>query len=247
MDKRLIKKLVKKDNPTILEIGTHKGSDSLGFLQSFPQIRLYCFEPDPRAIAKHKNLIQDPRCQLFEVAISDRDGTATFYQSDGRNQKGHTFDASSSLKVPKEHLEIYPDCKFEEKITVKTTKLDTWLAEHPLPEIDFIWADVQGAEKELILGGMQTLSKTKYFFTEFNNREIYEGQINLPGIKQLLPDFKVICLFDNNVLLKNLKFIKNGIVEIVSERALTNTFIYQNNRSSFHFPLNTGLRKFLPK
>ena len=66
-----------------------------------------------------------------------------------------------------------------------------------------IWADVQGAEENLIKGGLKTLSHTKYFYTEYEDDELYEGQITLDQIKNLLPNFKAIGYFGNNVLFKN--------------------------------------------
>lgn len=55
MDKKLIKQLLKKDNPIILEIGAHKGTDTLEFLKEFPRIKIYSFEPDPRVIPQHSS------------------------------------------------------------------------------------------------------------------------------------------------------------------------------------------------
>jgi hypothetical protein len=66
-----------------------------------------------------------------------------------------------------------------------------------------IWADVQGAEENLIKGGLKTLSHTKYFYTDYEDDELYEGQITLDQIKNLLPNFKAIGYFGNNVLFKN--------------------------------------------
>ena len=76
---------------------------------------------------------------------------------------------------------------------IKTKKLDTWVKENEIPLIDFIWADVQGAERELIEGGKETLNKkTRYFYTEFSNEELYEDQPTLDEICRLLPNFKII-------------------------------------------------------
>jgi hypothetical protein len=86
---------------------------------------------------------------------------------------------------------------------VPTRSLDSWFAEQDIDQIDLIWADVQGAEENLIKGALKTLSHTKYFYTEYEDGEFYEGQITLQQIKTLLPKFKVIGLFYNNVLFKN--------------------------------------------
>ncbi|MBE9192463.1 FkbM family methyltransferase [Gloeocapsopsis crepidinum LEGE 06123] len=210
MNKQKIKKLLQKDNPVVLEVGSAGGGDSLEFLKEFSQVQLYCFEPDPRAIALHKSRVQDSRCQLYEIAMSDTNGQAEFYQSSGQHPKYtsiHDWSASSSLKAPKEHLKLYPWCTFDTNIKVPTCRLDTWAEEHQIGEVDFIWADVQGAEEELIKGGLKTLSRTRYFYTEYYNKEIYQGQPNIERIKFLIPAFKDIEYYKGNVLFKNLELV----------------------------------------
>jgi FkbM family methyltransferase len=206
MKKQTVRKLLQKNNPVVLEIGTSTGEDSLGFLREFSDIQLYCFEPDPRCLEVHKSQVKDPRCKLYEIAISDVDGEAEFYQSSGSYEGFNEYSEwlqSSSLKTPKNHLEVHPWCKFENKVIVPTRKLDSWFEENPIDEIDLIWADVQGAEENLIRGAFKTLSHTKYFYTEYEDDELYEGQITLEQIKALLPHFKAIGYFGNNVLFKN--------------------------------------------
>jgi 2-O-methyltransferase len=203
MKKSTISKLLQKNNPIILEIGTSTGEDTLGFLKEFLNIQLYCFEPDPRCVEIHKSKVNDPRCNLDQIAISELDGEATFYQSSGSYEGSSDWLQSSSLKAPKNHLKVHPWCKFENQVTVPTRKLDSWFAENPLEVIDFIWADVQGAEKNLIRGATNTLAHTKYFYTEYEDDELYEGQVTLEEIKALLPNFKAIGYFGNNVLFKN--------------------------------------------
>jgi len=69
--------------------------------------------------------------------------------------------------------------------------------------IDFIWADVQGAEVDLIRGAETTLARTRFFYTEHSNQELYEGQINLRAMLKLLPNFKLARKYPNDALLKN--------------------------------------------
>lgn len=223
MNTRTIKKMLQKDNPVVLEIGASCGGDTLKFLKEFPNIQLYCFEPDPRCIEIHRKRIKDERCKLYEIAISDLDGQVEFYQSGGQKPNinlSHDWLASSSIKKPKEHLNKCSWCTFENKIAVQTCRLDTWAKENEIEEIDFIWADVQGAEENLIKGGFKTLSHTKYFYTEFDNDEMYEGQLNLNQIKALLPSFKDIEYYQNNVLFKNTELPKSMFES--TEKILTN-------------------------
>lgn len=240
MEKKIVKQLIKKHNPVVLEVGTHYGNDSKEFLNEFPGIQIYCFEPNPICIEKHKSKINDERCKLFEVAISDENGTFKFYQSKGQDPRGKIYDGSSSLKKPKEHLQAYPFCSFEE-ITVPAVRLDTWLEKTDISEIDFIWADVQGAEEKLINGGKKALSMTRYFYTEFYDNEMYEGQHDLKSLQKLLPSFKIVCLYGKNVLFKNIE-IDDSVTNLIRERIWLNSYIFSQKRDHFRLPFKTGLR-----
>ncbi|WP_448379798.1 FkbM family methyltransferase [Gloeomargarita sp.] len=116
---------------------------------------------------------------------------------------------SGSIRKPKKHREVFPWCTFEQTIQVPTQKLDTWWQTAGFPQIDFIWADVQGAEVDLIQGGKKALAHTRYLYTEYANVELYEGQIPLREILRLLPDFQLVYRFSGDVLLKN-KRLKNA-------------------------------------
>jgi hypothetical protein len=76
-------------------------------------------------------------------------------------------------------------------------------AEQAVDSIDFIWADVQGAEVDLINGGRATLSNTRYFYTEYSNRELYAGHIDLKTLLKSLPEFEVVHRYETDMLLRN--------------------------------------------
>ena len=205
--------LIGKDNPVILDVGSNDGGHTLEFLRLFKEPKIYSFEPDPRALERFKSKVTDTRVKLLEVAISDTDGTTKFYMSNGLPSpdwaellpKG--WDASGSIRMPKRHLDEAPWCRFDESIIVETKRLDTWFREEGIGMIDFIWADVQGAEIDLIRGGRCALNHARYFYTEYSDDELYQGQIGLKELLKLLPDFALIQRFSHDVLLKN-RFIR---------------------------------------
>jgi hypothetical protein len=86
---------------------------------------------------------------------------------------------------------------------VPISTLDLWAENNNISNVDFIWADVQGAEEDMIKGATKTLSKTKFLYTEYSNQEQYEGQINLSKICDLLSDFKLIKRFEGDALFMN--------------------------------------------
>jgi len=212
MDKKEIKALLNNtNNPIILEVGANNGSDTCEFINEFKDLEIYCFEPDDRAYDIFVSHIKYDKCKIFKIALSDVDGETDFYisTSNQRNpgtprEVGNNWDKSGSIKKPTGHLTAHPWCKFDETKKIKTLTLDTWMLTQNIDHIDFIWADVQGAEGNLIKGGIQTLNnKTKYFYTEFSNVEMYEDDASLEKIMDLLPNFELIKVFDYDVLLRN--------------------------------------------
>ncbi len=217
----LFKKLLKKNNPVVIESGAHYGEDSMRFIKTFPSINLFCFEPDPRNIVVIKKYAKHERLHLYEYALSNRDGTTTFYQS-------HSEVTKKTLKKyhwidPKEYVESKLSrsgaSSFKKgidnvsTIQVETIKLDTWMLGQEIDFIDLWWLDVQGAEKEVLLGAVDTLSKIKYIWVEYGAK-MYDGAMTRKETRKLLKKrcFKVIEKYSSqNRNNGDLLFVNYGI------------------------------------
>ena len=195
-------------NPVIVEIGAYDGYHTKEFFKHFRPFRYFSFEPDSRALTSYIHQRDSKRWKnyrLYEAAISDQDGTADFHFSHD-SRRSSQYGGSSSLRRPKEHLDHFKWCTFPETRKVTTMRLDTWREQQAVAEfgpfmIDLIWADTQGAENMLIAGGSETLNGyTKLFYTEVEEYEMYEGQTNLAGLVQMLPQFRLIGTFESNAL-----------------------------------------------
>lgn len=117
------------------------------------------------------------------------------------------WDQSGWLRTPKGHIEKYPWCKFKRTISVEVRTLDTWASKHAPGKIDFIWADMQGAEGDLATDGAQTLSRTRFLYCEYSNEELYEGEPSLAKLLELMPTFDVVYRLPCDVLLRNTAFV----------------------------------------
>ena len=179
---------------TFLELGAHCGTDTV-WLSNIPGVTMHAFEPDPR---NHPPPL--PNVIVHRTAIAESDGRADFRLSE--RGWGREWTYSSSLKRPKHHLQRYP-VTFGDTITVETASLDSVCRDAGLTTLDFIWADVQGAEGDMVRGGLQALSRTRYLYTAYSDDESYEGQATLRDLLALLPGFRVIDLWPEEVLLEN--------------------------------------------
>ena len=197
-----MRRLVDRPDPVILEIGAHHGTETLRFLETFEHATVYAFEADPD-VAKiwHAN-VKDPRAELIEMAISSQKGALTFHRSRSTDDT-REGDASGSLKAPTEQMDRFPHIKFDQDITVPAISLDEWVAEAGLDRIDFIWADVQGAEDQLIAGGRQTLEAARHFYTEYGKYQLYQGHLSFDALVKLLPNHRVTKRWRHDVLLES--------------------------------------------
>lgn len=197
-----LRDIITRDDPTIIEIGANIGTDTLVMSDTFPNGKIYCFEPDPDVYLElSDNANTRNNIYAYRLAIAETTGKKQFYRS---NQK-----LSGSLHVPIKHLEVYPNVSFTESIEVNTMSLDDFVRIRYLDIIDFVWADVQGAEVDMITGGINTFTnKVRYLFTEFSKVELYKDAPNLNKILELLPSYEVVEVpwqweYDGNVLLRN--------------------------------------------
>ena len=184
------------------ELGAHKGADTQ-WMASLPGVTIHAFEPDPRNDISHlpDNVIKNKK------AISDLNGEVQFTLSEKYGNDTWTY--SSSIFKPKNHFIQYPSVKFGGTVNVESITLDTYCANNDVKYIDFIWSDIQGAEGNMVRGATEILKRTKYLYTEFSNREMYEGQLPLAKIMEMLPNWKILYLYedpgsDDNVLLERI-------------------------------------------
>ena len=201
-----IRELVGKDDPVIIEVGANCGQSTVELLRVMPGATLFAFEPDPRAIAKFRRAVSHPRVELFECAIGAEEGTVSFHQSSGAEHlEGYDagWDQSGSIRAPRSHLRVWPWVKFEKRITVPIRTLDAWSEQRGVPGADFIWADVQGAESDLVRGAVRFLRSVRYLYTEYSNDGWYEGQCTLAELAGMLPDFELVKRYPKDALFRN--------------------------------------------
>lgn len=199
--------LVNSIKPTIIEIGVHWAEDTARIMRFCNGMNKYIgFEPDPRNIEIIKKQKLKYPIELHESAIGNVSKEIDFYLSDGINSVSKTrMTGANSIKKPSETLlKRYTWINWLEPIKVKCVKLDDVIKWDTI--IDFLWADMQGAEFDMIQGGKNTLLSTRYMYLEYSEDEIYEGQKKLDDYMNLLNsygDFDIVSIYKTDVLIKN--------------------------------------------
>jgi len=187
------------DGAVIVELGAYHGEE-LEWIRKVGFARYLMVEADPRHaewIREHRNL---EGVEFCEFAIAAETGMVTMHLADNEvlRQK-----CSSSIRKPKEHLEHFPWCTFEQTVRVPSVTLDHLFSMYDLSRVDLMWADLQGAERDMIAGGREALSRTRFLLMEADSCEMYEGQATRGELIAMLPGWEIAGEFDYNVLLKN--------------------------------------------
>lgn len=182
----------------VLEVGANVGQDTR-WLAAIPGVTVHAFEPDPR------NRPPGPvpgSVRWNQCAVAAHVGDVLLHQSGG-GHTGQPWTESSSIRRPTGHIQKHPSITFGEPVTVPCTTLDRYTEEHGFDRISLVWADVQGAEALMISGGLVTLARTEWLYTEFSDVELYDGQPTLEAIRAMLPTFDLVEIVDGNALLRN--------------------------------------------
>lgn len=202
----------------VIELGAHNGHHtrlmSEAVAATGKPFQFFAFEPDQR---QHPALLQEAAAygvQVIPAAVGAVDNaSAEFNLSDGIQERegegrGQRFDGSSSLRqATAQNGVAFPEMTFL-PTRVPCMRLDTFCEQVGISKIDFIWADIQGAEVDLIEGGREALARTRYLYTEYCNGEMYAGEIGLDEIRRRLPDFDLIEDYGGDVLLENREFAR---------------------------------------
>ena len=178
------------DDSVIIEAGAASGTDTLWFSQNFPNGRIFAFEP--LNISYDKTVQRVATCdnvKVYNVALGPTESTEELYVSSNR--------VSSSLLKPTGHIQFHPRISFENKSTVKTINLDNFLRGQGVEEVDLMWLDMQGYEHTVLSHSLETLSKTRYLYTEVSLKEMYADSVLYNEFKSWLKErgFKVLHEF----------------------------------------------------
>lgn len=199
--------IVQGRDAVVIECGCNDGyhtklMHAIGVKQA-KSYRHIAIEPDPRMEPYAKKVVRLGRVDFIKAAACERSGRIKLWLSSGKTPKIH-YTGSSSINRPTGVTDIWKDMQFTSTADVAAVTLDEIFRSCGLDHVDLIWADVQGAEKRMIAGGLGVcLPNTRYLYTEYSNGGLYEDDATLGDIIALLPGWSVAHNFGGDALLEN--------------------------------------------
>jgi FkbM family methyltransferase len=172
------------ENLIFFDIGSCDGQDSVRYHRLFPQAQVFAFEPIPQNFQKITSLLIETnavdKVKVFQVAMSNNTGTATMHVAagapEGFSSPQEFTSQSSSLLAPAKHIDLFPWCKFDNQIEVKTETIHHFCLDQKITKIDFIHLDVQGAELMVLKGAGDMINKISAIWLEVENVALYKDQ-----------------------------------------------------------------------
>lgn len=217
----LCRKIPRDKIKTIIEIGARDLRDTFAIKLYYKPKIIYAFEANPVALlicAKTLKKYWMFRDGIFLIpkAVWNENKEIKFYSVQGTklkysNQEINPNIGSSSCfgqAIPNGNEEI-----IQEEVDVQAVRLDSFCAEHNIPEIDLLCMDIEGAEYNALIGLGNYINKVNYLITELTLKPSRIGQVCFDVVEQFLKSKGFILLDtlkDGNPQYCNFLFAKNG-------------------------------------
>ena len=219
----------------VCDIGSMDGSDALRFRRECPGATVIAFEANPRNFERMRD---DPALEAANIrreplAVSDTDGSADFFVVRMYSPEAHARRGMSSLYQRREVDQL------EEVVRVKTTRLDTYLAQHaPHATRSALWIDVEGKAFEVISGAGDALAKVQLLHVEVETTpliadvqrtysDVY-ALLESSGFREIATDYPVRGSQFNTLWMREpqpkavLRAVRRGLLRARLRRCVTN-------------------------
>ncbi len=165
---------------SVIDIGANVGQFAKMISRTFPDARVYCFEPLPHAFENLREWAgkNEEKINAYNVALGETKGEVKIlYHID------HS-PSSSLLETTEKSRTLYPFTNRQEAVSVKLTTLDKFVSTLPEPPAKelLIKVDVQGYEDRVIKGGRNTFKRAEACILEICLEQLYESQAGFNDI-----------------------------------------------------------------
>lgn len=190
---------------TIFELGSRDLIDTTKLLNFFQDCKVYAFECNPDCLIECNknlsNLEEDKKKRIFLIdkAVSLINGDVPFYPFD--LQKYNNMGSSSMLKIDfSRRNKDDPDYNRpnpQTEIKVNGVRLDTFIDENNIQNIDLLCIDLQGYELNAIKSLGEHLHKVKYIITECSIVSTYTNGASFKELNDYLSNYNFRYVLSN--------------------------------------------------
>jgi FkbM family methyltransferase len=133
-----------------VDVGFNEGEWARHVIARNPEASVHAFDPDP-GVASRAARLRDTRLRFYPVALSKRDGTASFVSFGDCNP-------SNSLNRP--HHNHGPNARGKTS-EVPTSTLDTWAKDNGIHSVDVLKIDAEGYDFDVLQGASELFAERR--------------------------------------------------------------------------------------
>jgi len=204
-----LEKLVNNKHPLIIDVGANIGQSVDEFKKFWPNSKIHCFEPQAKCLEKLESTASkydDVFVNNYAVGSEKKD--QIFYSHDislglsGFNKVNFSSKDSIDLsKISSKDRDSF-ESKYNHESVVKVDRLDNYLSNNSIDNVDLLKIDTQGYEPEVIEGLGDSINNIKVIVTELMFYDYYDRSLSFYDIEKILLP-KGFKLFDISHISKN--------------------------------------------
>lgn len=200
----------KKYNMIVFDVGANNGSSSVPLAKQNSDILVFGFEPTPEMIAVINSKIEGmENYVIIPKAVSDYNGISEF------NIAGNAdWGCSSLLNFSEKSKTNWPgrtDFNVTHKMNVDVIRLDSFIEENNIPQIDFLHIDTQGSDLNVLKGLGKYIANVMQGTMEAGTSDdiLYYGQNKLnESVKFLLANqFQITDVNSNDIFVNEVNIL----------------------------------------
>jgi len=167
----------------IFEIGANYCQDAAGLQYMFqlPDSSVWAFEAHPDIVAEARKLY---KFNIIHTAVSNKHGIVEF------NCVPLTKKNSGTSSILESSILTY-----DKKIQAECIRMDDFLREKGIKEIDFLKIDVEGSSYEVLEGFGNRLADVKAIHVEHEHEPVWNGQKLFEDIEILLKEYGFVMVW----------------------------------------------------
>lgn len=155
----------------VLHIGAHEGQEAEDYAANGVKKAIWV-EANPEVFEKLKSKTSTSGIEsqtYYNECISDTEEVVEFNVANNEH-------SSSILKLGT-HAKLYPHIKYIKSFSTTTKRIDSFLTERDMRDVDFINLDIQGAELKALksFGDLLKVKSIRAIYTEINKDYVYEN------------------------------------------------------------------------
>lgn len=191
--------LPNKQKPIVFDVGANVGNYSKDVFESNPNSLVFSFEPHPKTYKKLIENIKNPNFKSFNIAVGKEEGLLNLYDYNTKDGSAHASLYKDVIK------DIHKGTPIHHSVNI--IKLDKFLVEQDLDQIDLLKIDTEGNEYNVLLGIKDHLenNKIKAIHFEFNEMNII-SKVTFKDFWDILKNYRIYRILPFGALLEIKKY-----------------------------------------